>query len=358
MGSHDRKTMRAFVNNYFRLGTCLNSLTMEERISISSFLILNCNHPLADYCIHNFTSLLSENISLPGEEKITMISRTYPAFDVKDIFPFGNYLSNEIPENTFCKSFLTRPDVWIRIRKGYEEKVLDDLNVNNIEFREEPEIPYSISVNNAAPLTNLKSFEKGYFEIQDLSSRKTGNFFEPHENEWWWDCCAGSGGKSLLLAEKANNLNITASDSRDSILENLKKRFKKAGIKNYEIKNINLTTSNLKPETLNLFDGIIADVPCSGSGTWSRTPEMLTCFKETDIEKYSAAQKQILKNITPYLKHGKPLIYITCSVFKNENENIVDFAEKNLGFRVDKMELLKGYDKKADTLFAARLIKN
>ncbi|MEP7171061.1 MAG: RsmB/NOP family class I SAM-dependent RNA methyltransferase [Bacteroidota bacterium] len=358
MGSNDRRTMRTFVYNYFRLGKCLNGLSVEGRIAISSFLILSEHHPLAAYCIANFTSLNPENISLHKEEKLKIISQTYSDFDLKNIFPFENHLSSEISQEYFYKSFLIQPDVWIRVRKNFKENVLNELNKNKIEFTEYPEMPFTFGINNSVSLSNLKSFEKGYFEIQDLSSQKTADFFQPGENEHWWDCCAGSGGKSLLLSEKAENIKITATDTRDSILENLKERFHKASIKNFEIKNINLLSHSSELITHNYYEGIIADVPCSGSGTWSRTPEMLSCFSEIEIEKYSITQKEIIKNISPYLKNGKPLVYITCSVFKNENENIVDYVINNLGFHLDKMKLIKGYNKKADTLFAARLIKN
>ncbi|MEO5572093.1 MAG: RsmB/NOP family class I SAM-dependent RNA methyltransferase [Bacteroidia bacterium] len=357
MGSHDRKTMRTFVYNYFRLGKCLSDLSIEERIAIATFTISNKRDSLVDYCITNLTSLPSENIFLSLDEKIKIISQCYPGFDFKNIFSFQNYLSDHISAEEFYKSFLIQPDVWIRVRENFKETVLDELKKNNIEFTQAPDLPNAFGISNSTQLENLKTFEKGYFEIQDRSSQKTGAFFQPNENEHWWDCCAGSGGKSLLLSEQEKNIKITVSDTRDAILENLKKRFHKAGLNNFEIKNLDLTSANSRLPAADSFDGIIADFPCSGSGTWARTPEMLLYFNESDIEKFVGIQKEILKNITPFLKKGKPLIYITCSVFKNENENIVDYAVNNLGFRLEKMELVTGYDKKADTLFTARLIR-
>ncbi|HKR03588.1 MAG TPA: RsmB/NOP family class I SAM-dependent RNA methyltransferase [Bacteroidia bacterium] len=357
MGSNDRRMMRSFVYNYFRLRNSLKNLSMEEQIAIGSFLVLKNNIPLLDYCIRNFSTVLPEHISFSTDEKIKIISQAYPEFNLNNIFPFQHYLSNEISADDFYKSFLVQPDAWLRVRKNFKENVLKELSKNNIAFKGYQGMPLALSIDNSVALNNLKSFEKGYFEIQDVSSQKNGIFFQPNENEHWWDCCAGSGGKSLLLSEQAENLKITASDNRDSILENLRKRFSKANIKNFAIKKTDLLTAGRQLPDANCYDGIIADVPCSGSGTWSRTPEMLTCFDESELEEYSNTQKEILKNISPYLKKGKPLIYITCSVFKNENENIVEFAVNALGFQLNKMELIKGYDKKADTLFVARLIK-
>ena len=103
-----------------------------------------------------------------------------------------------------------------------------------------------------------------------------------------------------------------------------------------------------------MFDGIIIDAPCSGSGTWGRTPEMLTDFDQDKLEHYSALQKEIVTNVIQHLKPGKPLIYITCSVYEQENEEIVRYLEDK-GMKLEKMEYFKGYDQRGDTLFAARL---
>jgi 16S rRNA (cytosine967-C5)-methyltransferase len=110
----------------------------------------------------------------------------------------------------------------------------------------------------------------------------------------------------------------------------------------------------------NEFDLVIADVPCSGSGTWGRTPEQLYYFEADKIEEYAALQMKILPNLVPHIAPGGYLLYITCSVFRKENEANVNFilrqAIDNAGqptLRLVSSELLKGYDKKADTMFAA-----
>ena len=157
-----------------------------------------------------------------------------------------------------------------------------------------------------------------------------------------------------MLFDMNNDINpITVSDIRESILANLKKRFSEAGIKKYRSFITDLSTENSKLKTQN-YDLIIADVPCTGSGTWSRTPEALSFFKEKEIERFNELQKKILTNIIPCLKKGGQLVYITCSVFKKENEEVAGFIQSNFNLKLEKMEILKGYDKKADTMFAAR----
>src|SRR5690606_14057840 len=104
------------------------------------------------------------------------------------------------------------------------------------------------------------------------------------------------------------------------------------------------------------FDGIIIDAPCSGSGTWGRTPEILTSFTEDKLKHYSELQKELLENAINYIKPGKPLIYITCSVYKQENEEQVEYLESK-GFKIEEMTYFEGASNGADTLFGARLIR-
>ncbi len=97
--------------------------------------------------------------------------------------------------------------------------------------------------------------------------------------------------------------------------------------------------------------------PCSGSGTWGRTPEMISQFQPQKIEFFQRLQQTIAANVVDYLKPGKPVIYITCSAFKLENEAAVNFMVKELGMKVEEQAVLKGYENKADTMFVARLAR-
>lgn len=195
-----------------------------------------------------------------------------------------------------------------------------------------------------------------WFEIQDLSSQQTAQFFKPNKWEHWWDACAASGGKSLLLHELEPELKLVVSDIRESILANLDERFQQAGLRKYQKKLIDLT-KNVDPELHDYeFDGIILDAPCSGAGTWSRTPEMISQFQDFKIQSFKNLQQSIVSNVVKYLKPGKPLIYITCSAFKAENENIVDFLVSEFGLKLEEKTISKGYGHKADTMFVARMV--
>src|SRR3546814_159399 len=151
------------------------------------------------------------------------------------------------------------------------------------------------------------------------------------------------------------SVKLYVTDHRPAILLNLHKRFNAAGIKEYEAHDADL----IKKESAwnEEFDGIIMDVPCSGSGTWGRTPEMMKSFSRKRISGYRELQEQLVKKVLPFLKSGSPLIYITCSVFREENEELVSALCKEGGLELEAQALLEGYLEGADTMFVARLLK-
>ena len=147
-------------------------------------------------------------------------------------------------------------------------------------------------------------------------------------------------------------MEITVSDIREPILHNLRVRFRAAGITNYHSFLIDLAVES-PPEHAANADLVLTDVPCTGSGTWSRTPEQLYFFHPEKILHYSTLQKKILGHVVPHLAQDASLVYCTCSVFKKENEEMVAFLQKEIGLRLHHAGPIEGYRQRADTLFAA-----
>lgn len=349
MGSSDRRWATRHVYSFFRLGKALPSQPAEARLSIADFL---CHDTLSLLVEKNLPDL-KESITKTLEEKLVLIKAKYPDFDIAHIYPFHAALSEGIDKEAFFTSFFKQPDLFIRVKAEDSIAVISKLEAENIALKAVTDT--ALALPNGTKLETI--LNEGSYQVQDLSSQHTGLYFKPNKWDKWWDCCAASGGKTLLLHSFEPVIELLVSDLRESVLLNLDERFRLAGIKKYHKKELDLLQNNDQVLHHYQFDGIILDAPCTGSGTWGRTPEMLTFFEERKINQFATIQKAIGQNVVKYLKPGKPLIYITCSAFAAENEAVVQHLIDTLPLELEKMELIKGYGNNADTMFVARLIK-
>jgi len=353
-GSRDRKHITHLCYCYFRLGYAATALETEEKILLALFLCSDNEHEI----IAELKPEWKENLTLPIEEKLKLVG--YP-FSIENIFPWQDELSEPIDTRAFVVSHLIQPDVFLRIRPGKKQQVIKKLQENKVQYTELNDeclaIPNNIKIDNVLVINKE-------MVVQDYSSQRISEFFATIKLETGnrkpelkvWDCCAASGGKSILAYDMLGNIHLTVSDIRSSIIHNLKQRFKEAGIAKYQSYEFDLTQPVTKAFPLRSgegFDLVICDVPCSGSGTWGRTPEQLCFFTEDKIDYYATLQKKIVQNVIPHVKQGGYFLYITCSVFKKENEEVVDYILKHSNLQLIKNEVLIGYDKKADTMFGA-----
>lgn len=346
MGSRDRRWISQLVYHYYRLGDWGRELPVAERLVAGTFL---CEHTSTDL-LRALKPEWDEQITLPLAEKAALLKLPVTA---TRIFPLLDELSPAVDAEAFGLSFLQQPRLFIRVRNNRLDKVRRLLDTAAVPY-DVFENGATIALPNGTKVETLLT-EKSWYEIQDASSQQTGTLFHPAPNQRWWDCCAASGGKSILLKDQQPGVQLLVSDVRRSILENLQTRFAAAGIRNYEARVADLTSDRF-PETMGQqrFDGIILDAPCSGSGTWGRTPESVSFFKREEITQYQQLQKRITHNVIPFLKKGGSLIYITCSVFRQENEEVVKYIEENSGLRQQEGGIIEGYGKGADTMFAVR----
>lgn len=345
-GSKDRKQVSSLCYNYFRLGKALINMPIEERIVLATFLCENISSEFLKAVKPEWKDQVEQSI----QQKLSFLSTQ---FTVQNIFPYKEELSEGIYAAKFNASFLIQPDLFLRARPGNTKRVTGKLSGAGLSYK--LILEDCIALPNASKVDTVIELDKEAV-VQDYNSQKVAGFIQlkakNNKQPTVWDCCAASGGKSIMAYDINPNIELTVSDKRESILENLKKRFVVAGIKKYYPFIADLSTGNLQQQTKK-FDLIICDAPCTGSGTWGRTPEQLYFFKKETIEKYAALQNKIVENVIPALKPGGHLLYITCSVFKKENEAVVKHVEEKFNLKLKKMELLKGYEMKADTLFAA-----
>ncbi len=346
-GSKDRRSIASLCYYYFRMGHAAGTLTAEERMIAGVFL---CENSSSEF-LQNFRPDWNAAIASSLSEKAALIEK---GFSVTNIFPWKERLSGEMDHELFCLSFLQQPFLFIRIRPGHESAVQQKIKDAGLEFK----TPFdnAVALPNGTKTEGLITADKEAV-IQDLSSQKTGELMKLctfSKKPEIWDCCAASGGKSILLYDMLKgDLHLSVSDNRPFILNNLKKRFSVAGIKKYDAAVLDLSKENVGQPAKKSFDMVVCDAPCTGSGTWARTPEQLCFFSEEKISAYADLQKKIVSNAVLSLKNDGCFLYITCSVFKKENEDIVDFIKEKFHLELIRMELLKGYEDQADTMFAA-----
>jgi len=352
-GSKDRKQIASLCYNFYRLGKAIPDIPVSEKIIAAAFL---CEHSHSDF-LHFHKPEWNKIISKPVAEKIKILG-----FTIDHVFPWADELCAGVEFQPYCYSFFSQPGLFLRIRPGKKDIAVKKLQDAGLKF----DMPHDdcMALSNATKVDTILEIDKEVV-IQDHNSQQVLNFLkDPASGIQYpvssiqhpvsvWDCCAASGGKSILAYDILNGeIELTVSDIRESILSNLKKRFETAGIKNYTSFIADLSKA-AKQRPANKSQLIICDAPCTGSGTWSRTPEQLFFFKKKTIEVYVEMQQKIVSHVIQHLQKGGIFIYITCSVFKKENEGMVNFIKEKFHLQLVQMELLKGYDKKADSMFTA-----
>jgi 16S rRNA (cytosine967-C5)-methyltransferase len=368
MGSSDRRIVSTMVYGHYRLGHAIKTHSPEKRIIAGLFLCQQQPLELLGY----FNPGLNDKVTLPLTEKIACYQATPDGagFRPEEIFPWKDQLSPDIDHLAYCRSFLLQPDLFLRVRPGFETAVRQK-NIGEFLSPSTLRLPNGFKVeDHFTPDLEIV--------VQDYNSQRVAEFLQPGYHgadpgspettpgppaagsdpttpapEYFWDACAASGGKSILAHDLYPKMELFVSDIRDSILRNLRSRFKTAGIKKYHAFLVDLATQT-PPASAAGADLILIDAPCTGSGTWGRTPEDAWFFNPDKIRRYSEVQKSILSNIAPQLSPAASLVYCTCSVFKKENEEMAAFIRDTLGLKEQTRENLKGYDLRADTLFAAR----
>lgn len=345
-GSKDRKEISHACYCYYRLGNAFANVEIEEKILIGLFLCSDISNKILEEQKQDW----NQWVSLTVDKKINFVAAHN---EIDKIFPFRKELSNEIDKNAFHLSFLHQPHLFLRVRPGKKEKTISQLKKHLISF--EWLNDSCIQLHNQSKIDDVVMIDKEVV-VQDYNSQRVfealnSKLQTPNSKLSVWDCCAASGGKSILLHDYYPGAKLTVSDIRESILINLEKRFKRAGIQNYQSFIADVSSPDFSNDQK--FDVVICDAPCSGSGTWSRTPEQISFFKQNKIKHYSDLQKRIAINASKPVKKNGYLVYITCSVFFSENEDVVKFIQSNTNLKLLEWQYLKGYDKKADSLFVA-----
>ena len=314
-GSRDRRWIKNICFAWFRSGGLFSDFNTMNRMLCSFYLMQTESDPRANDIILSGGDVYKDiNFELSIPQKLDWIDANIGKVNRENRIPFKTEFTSALSVEEYLSGLWLQPKVWLRVRSQKMEQVQNILIKEGIIFQKHDELPNALQLEQGVSLEKLNFVEKGFAEVQDLSSQKTMELIPAKSGERWYDACAASGGKSLMLMDAVEGVQLTVSDNRESILVNLKERFRRNGIRNYTSFVTDLTNWSSEQPNAKLYDGIIADVPCSGSGTWSRSPEQMCYFNELKLKNYISLQDKITERLCALLKPGGKLVYITCSV--------------------------------------------
>ena len=225
-------------------------------------------------------------------------------------------------------------DLRVNTIKAERDAVQSRLARDGFVCEPTPYSPAGLRRADRAPLFHTSCFKDGLFEVQDEGSQLLSVLLEPRRQEMVVDFCAGAGGKTLHLgALMANTGTVYAFDVSPRRLERLKPRLKRAGLDNVRAVAIAHERDARVQRLHGKIDRVLVDAPCSGTGTLRRNPDIK--WREIDLAELTAAQRRILAAAAELVKPGGRLVYATCSLLREENEDIVEeFLRAHAEFHV------------------------
>ena len=279
------------------------------------------------------------------------------AFGARDLADAPDAVRADCPD--WCVPLLERSfgADWVEEGRGLASRPPLDLRVNRLKSSRDkvlaelggdaapaPLVPNAIRIppiQGAGRHPNVQAepaFRKGWFEVQDLGSQMAAMLAGAAPGSQVLDFCAGAGGKTLALSAAMDNTGqIFAHDSEKQRLAPIFERLQRAGCRNVQA---TANAADLAPLAANTAL-VLVDAPCTGSGTWRRRPDAKWRLSERQLGVRVAEQASILDAAAEYVKPGGRLVYVTCSVFAEENAlQTQAFRERRPGFvPVDHLEL-------------------
>ncbi len=235
-----------------------------------------------------------------------------------------------------ANSLLNDAPVGIRVNtlRVSREEVREELLRRGIHTSFGNLSPSALILHDRAQLTALDAYHDGWFDIQDEGSQLVGYAAAPDPRSRVLDACAGAGGKSLHMASLMNGEgSVLAADTEFHRLKEIMPRARRAGLQNI----ITVPTRDLAARAARShFDTVLVDAPCSSIGTARRMPSPKWRLAERSIDKLARKQFDILSANAEFVRPGGTLVYSTCSLLPQENEEVAErFLESRSDFRPD-----------------------
>ncbi len=262
------------------------------------------------------------------------------------------WLIPHIPEaETELPALLDTPPVVLRVtgdRKAIQKHLLDQ----GIETEPTVFSPYGLKMMTRKNIAQIQGVD-GQIEIQDEGSQAVALMVPLNDGDTVLDYCAGAGGKTLIFMQMMNgNGHIVAHDVSARSLAELRRRAERAGVANCIETTTDLPTFLADKPTV--FQHVVLDVPCSGTGTWRRCPDARWKLTEAQLAQLVTTQAHILETTADYVISGGTLTYMTCSLTSDENESQIEkFLTAHPDFECVVMKRFSPARTKTDGLFAA-----
>lgn len=339
-----------YLNEYF-----LNKLIPVELKNLDiKYLLLNAFYQLSNQSIKSFT-IVNENVKaakLINNKFSGLVNgvlrnflRKKPEFEdpfdlrLKYSYPewWVEKLKNQYPQayETILKIGNTRAPIFLRVnvKKITHVDYITLLEKNNIKYELILDKNY-IQINESINVQNLPGFVEGLIYIQDPAAQLAINFLDLKNDLKILDLCAAPGGKATHILERFNVL-LDCYDINEERLSLIRDNLNRLGLE----ANI---LSHLK--TSHQYDRILIDAPCSGSGVVRRNVDIKIMRREEDIKKFQKQQMQLLEQGWSHLKKNGKLLYITCSIFNDENEDVIRlFLKKHTDVTLEKTHIPKDF---------------
>jgi 16S rRNA (cytosine967-C5)-methyltransferase len=253
----------------------------------------------------------------------------------------------------------SRPPLWLRVAVPRHTGAVRDTLVAD-GLRVVGQDGAALAVEGATPVFRTRAWREGGVEVQDLASQRVGEQVPVAVGRFVWDACAGTGGKTMQLWSRLGGRGaVHASDVSPARLAELRKRLQRVDGRNVRVQGwdgLGAPVLAAEVQARRGFDAVLVDAPCSGSGTWRRRPDARLRAVPTALARWAAQQGALLHHAAGAVRPGGALVYATCSVFAEEDEDVVAaFLAAHPGWSLESEQLHGAPDLDADTLYAAVL---
>lgn len=212
-------------------------------------------------------------------------------------------------------ALLARAPLWVRRQRGDGQRLAEAFTAAGWAWRRSEILPAAFKLPAEADVAKSDAYRDGELEIQDLGSQLILAAVGVEPGASWLDACAGAGGKTLQLAQLLGpSGQVDAHDIRPEALAELRLRAQRASLGN-------IVTLSAPPDRS--YDGVLVDAPCSGTGTWRRSPHLKWTTTPAQIEAFAARQRALLQDFSRRVRPGGRLVYATCSLSRRENAEVV-----------------------------------